>query len=119
MLNKPDDFVGIILAKMITKVLSKPQLARKVKGWKMSITLSSDYYPVTIIFDKGISVIREFDSKPTLNVKMKFETIINMVEGKSSMIGEMFRRRISVEGLVRHPIATYRFYKFMQSLLEG
>ncbi|MHA2424550.1 MAG: hypothetical protein ACXAEF_07165 [Candidatus Thorarchaeota archaeon] len=118
MLTEPPDFVGNILAKMLAKVLQDENLARKIKSWKMIVTLTSDYYPVSIVFNEGVSVERTIDSEPTLNVKMKFGTIIRLVEGKSSMIREMLRRRIRVEGLFRHPVATYRFYQLMQKILE-
>ncbi|MHA1908904.1 MAG: hypothetical protein ACW98Y_16500 [Candidatus Thorarchaeota archaeon] len=117
MINEPPDFVGNILAKMINKALTKPSMAMKVQGWKMIVTLSSDYYPVSMVFDEGVTVVRQIDEKPSLIVEMNFAVIIQLVEGNTSMIRAMLKRRIRVGGLFRHPVATFRFYRLMQAIL--
>lgn len=117
MINEPTDFVGNIVAKLIAKALAKPSMSKKAIEWRMIITLSSDYYPVSIIFNDGVSVARSIDSKPTLDVEMNFGTIIELVEGKTSMVKEILNRGIRVKGLLRHPIATFRFYTLMKSIL--
>ncbi|MDF1538457.1 MAG: hypothetical protein P1Q69_06105 [Candidatus Thorarchaeota archaeon] len=117
MIKEPTDFVGNILAKLVAKALAKPSMVSKVEGWKMIVTLSSDYYPVSMVFDEGVTVIRKIDADATLNVEMNFAVIIDLVEGNTSMVRAMLERKIRVRGLFRHPIATFRFYRLMQTII--
>ena len=117
MLTEPSDFVGNILAKMISKALDDSKLRKRIGTWKMIVTLESDYYPVSMVFDKGISVVRGREPNPTLIVNMDFGTVIELVEGNTSMVRAMLRRKIRVRGLVRHLRSTLRFYQLMNAIL--
>ncbi len=118
MMKEPTDFIGNILAKLINLQLENSSMRDKMANWNMSVVLETDYYPVSIIFDEIISIEAGLVSDPTLVFKLKFDTILKLVERKTTMIRAILRGKIKVKGF-RHLIALYRFYGFMNSILKG
>ncbi|MGY5858965.1 MAG: hypothetical protein RTU63_06325 [Candidatus Thorarchaeota archaeon] len=119
MLKEPPDFVGNILAKLINRQMQIPSMKEKMKSWKMSVILKTDFYPVSIIFDQDIRVLAEAIENPTLVFAMNFGTIIKLVEHETTMVRAMFGGSIKVKGLFRNLRAVYRFYTLMNSILKG
>lgn len=118
MLDQPRDFIGNILAILISKPLARPEFGAAVTKWKMDVVLETDYYPVTIRFNKGIKVELGNNPRPTLRVSIKLSTIIELVKGKTSPIKALLNGGLKVKGILRHPRATLRFYKLISSSLK-
>ncbi len=119
MLVEPSDFIGKILAKMINKQLENSATLSKVKNWRMSVVLQTDYYPLSLIFSDVIKIESGAIVDPTLVFTMAFNTIIKIAKGDSSLVKSVFNRSIKIKGLLRHPIATLRFYRLMNAVLKG
>lgn len=119
MLNNPRDFVGNILAMMLSEHLKDPENAKKIQNWRMIVLLRTNFYPISITFENGVTISRDLVEHPTLEIVMSFDTMIELVRGKTSMVKEVIRRQIQIKGLLRHPIATMRFYRLMQVILGG
>ncbi len=118
MLAEPTDFIGNILAKLINKQLEHPATLSKVKSWCMSVTLHTDFYPLSIIFSDDMRIERGAIEDPTLSVSMTFDTIIRLIKRDTSMIRFLFNRSIRISGLFRHPISALRFYRLMNAVLK-
>ncbi|RDE14510.1 MAG: hypothetical protein C4K47_04020 [Candidatus Thorarchaeota archaeon] len=118
MLEQPKDFIGNILAILTSKPLARPDFKDIVAKWKMVVVLETDYYPVTIRFDKGMRVEHGDIPHPTLRVNAKLSTIIELVKGKTSPIRALLNGGLKVKGILRHPRATLRFYRLISSSLK-
>jgi hypothetical protein len=119
MLDEPTDFIGNILAKLINRQLESPEILAKVKNWRMTIVLHTDYYPLSIIFNGKMNIQVGVINKPTLSVTMTFHTIIQLIKRETSLVRSLLNRTIKIKGLPRHPKATFRFYKLMNAVLKG
>ncbi|MGY5880452.1 MAG: hypothetical protein RTV31_09375 [Candidatus Thorarchaeota archaeon] len=119
MLKEPPDFIGNILAKLINRQIQNPSMKEKMKSWKMSVILETDFYPVSIIFDQDITAFAEVVENPTLVFTMDFGTIIKLVEQETTMIRAMIGGSIKVKGFFRNLRSVYRFYSLMNSILKG
>ncbi len=117
MLNKPRDFVGNILAMMLSERFENPEYTEKIQNWKMTVCLRTNFYPIILDFNQGVTITRDPIDNPTLDISMDFDTMIVLIRGKSSMMKEVLRGRIKIRGLFRHPLATFRFYRLMQSII--
>jgi putative sterol carrier protein len=118
-LEEPRDFVGYLLAHAVEKQLQDSTIKSKVRTWKMEIVLQTNYYPVTMIFDNGVKIIREAVESPTLIVKISMDTISQIIKGECSPIKAFLKGDIKVKGMFRHPIAMKRFYGLLMSGLRG
>ena len=118
MLEEPPDFIGNILAKLINNQIATSTLSDKMQNWRMTVVFDTDYYPVSIIFDETISIKAGIVEEPTLIFNLEFGTILELVEGKTSMIRAILGGKIKVKGF-RHLISLYRFYGLMNSILKG
>jgi len=98
MLKEPPDFIGNIFAKLTNNQLATSTLMDKMQDWRMSVVFDTDYYPVSIIFDEIISIEAGLVSDPTLVFKLKFDTILKLVERKTTMIRAILRGKIKVKG---------------------
>ena len=119
MLDEPKDFIGYLMAQLISRQLEDPKLESRVKGWKMTVVLATDYYPVTLTFDKGVRFSKGAASDATLTVEMSFGTIIRLVMDETSTIKAFLKGEIKARGLFRHPVAMKRFYGLLNAALKG
>ena len=85
----------------------------------MKVIFETNFYPVSIIFDNGIEIKKGEVENPTIRIFMTFDTMVDLVREKQSPIGAILSGKIKVKGLLRHPLAAYRFYKLMISSLRG
>jgi putative sterol carrier protein len=118
MLEQPKDFIGNIIAVLISKPLARPGFRSAVMKWEMVVMLETDYYPVAIIFDKGIRIEHGDSPRPTIRVSAKLSTIIELVKGRVSPIRALLNGGLKVRGLLRHPRATLRFYRLISASLK-
>ncbi|MHA1480529.1 MAG: SCP2 sterol-binding domain-containing protein [Candidatus Thorarchaeota archaeon] len=119
MISTTPDFIGTILAKLLEKQLSDPKMLAKVRCWKMIVILDTNFYSVSLIFDDGLKIQKGAVNEPTVRVFMTFDTLIDLVKATKSPIGAVLSGNLKIKGLLRHPIATYRFYKLIVSALRG
>jgi len=119
MLEQPRDFIGNILAALISKPLGRPDFRAQVMRWKMVVVLETDYYPVTIMFDKGVKVEHGDNPQPTIRVRANLDTIIELVKGATSPIRALLTGGLKVKGVLKHPRATLRFYRLISSSIRG
>lgn len=118
MLEQPKDFIGNIMAVLISKPLGKPDFRAQVMRWRMVVVLETDYYPVTIMFDKGVKVEYGDNPQPTIRVRASLDTIIRLVKGATSPIRALLTGGLKVKGLLRHPRATLQFYRLISSSIR-
>ncbi len=119
MLDEPKDFIGFLMAQLINRQLEDPNLESRVKGWKMTVVLATDYYPVTLTFDRGVRFSIGAASDATLIVEMSFGTIIRLVMEETSTIKAVLKGEIKARGMFRHPVAMKRFYGLLNAALKG
>ncbi|MGY5861442.1 MAG: SCP2 sterol-binding domain-containing protein [Candidatus Thorarchaeota archaeon] len=119
MLDEPKDFIGYLMAQLISRQLEDPKLESRVKGWKMTVVLATDYYPVTLTFDQGVRLSKGAADDATLTVKMSFDTIIRLVMEEISTIKAVLNGKIKAKGMLRHPVAMMRFYTLLTAALKG
>jgi putative sterol carrier protein len=118
-LEEPRDFLGYLLAHAIENQLQDPEFISRVKTWKMTVVLETNYYPLTMVFDNGLKIIRKAVENPTLIVKISMDTINQIIKEECSPLKAFFKGNIKVKGLFRHPIAMKRFYGLLTSGLRG
>jgi putative sterol carrier protein len=119
MLDEPKDFIGYLMSQLISRQLEDPKLESRVKGWKMTVVLATDYYPITLIFDRGVRFSKGAASDATLTVEMSFSTIIRLVMEETSTIKAFLKGEIKARGMFRHPVAMKRFYGLLNAALKG
>jgi len=119
MLDEPKDFIGYLMSQVISRQLEDPKLESQVKGWKMTVVLATDYYPVTLTFDRGVRFSMGAASDATLTVEMSFGTIIRLVLEETSTIKAVLKGEIKAKGMFRHPVAMKRFYELLTAALKG
>ncbi|RDE15255.1 MAG: hypothetical protein C4K48_04210 [Candidatus Thorarchaeota archaeon] len=119
MLHEPDDFIGNILGKLLNRQLENQPMRGKVGRWRMSVVLDTDYYPISIIFSYHIEIVADYVDDPTIVLSMKFNTIIRLFRGETSMIRAVLGGAIKTRGLLKHPLSMIRFYRLMTSILGG
>ncbi len=117
MLHEPSDFIGNLLGKLLNRQLENESVRRKVGSWRMSVVLDTDYYPISIVFSDQIEIVADYIDDPTIVLSMKFNTIIGLFRGETSMIRAVLGRTIKTRGLLRHPLSMLRFYRLMVSML--
>lgn len=118
-LNEPRDFIGTILAFLFERELASKTRRDEVVKWNMLVTLDTDYYPVTIHFANGIRVERGRIDDPTLTLRTSVNTLVLIAQGRFSPIRGLLQGKLKMKGILRHPIATVRFYRLMMDALRG
>lgn len=119
MLEEPTDFVGFLFAHTVSKQLENPEIESRVRNWKMTVVVDTNYYPVTIEFNDGVRIIRKFIDNPTLIVKISMDTISHIIKGELSPFRAFLSGDIKVKGMFRHPLALKRFYGLIIGTLKG
>jgi putative sterol carrier protein len=119
MLNEPKDLLGNILGILLARQFTDEDFLAEVKGWDMTVVLDTDYYPITLNFNNGISIEKGAAPDPTIKLTTTLATIARISEGELSPIRGMLNRELKIRGLLTHPRATYRFYRLMMSALGG
>jgi putative sterol carrier protein len=120
MVSEPSDFVGNVLAKLVNRRLEADrQLQAKVDDYRMSVVVSTSYYPVTLHFNKGLRIEKGAAKRPTLQLELGFDTIVQLAQQRISPMRAVLTGQIKVKGLLRHPLATYRIYRLLMPALTG
>jgi len=118
-MEKPADFIGLLFSILLDRKLENQSFRNEVKTWNMSVVLETDYYPITLQFDDGVSIHYGSDESPDIYVKTTMKQIIDIARGNQGLLVSIARRKIAINGIWRHPRAGYRFYKTMKNLLGG
>ena len=119
MLDEPKDFIGYLMSQLISRQFENPRIESRVKGWKMTVVLATDYYPVTLAFNEGVRFSKGAASDATITIEMSFGTIIRLVMEETSTIKAVLCGEIKVRGMFRHPVAMKRFYGLLNAALKG
>ena len=120
MIRESPDFVGLVLAKLLRRRLEEePTLRAKIQGYRMSVVIATNYYPVTIHFDGEVRIVKGETESPTLRIEMTFDTILCLALGKVSPVRAILKGEIKIKGLLRHPVAAYRMYRLLMPALTG
>lgn len=117
-MEEPKDFLGFLLYKLINKQLEDPNLSSDVIHWNMTVVLDTNYYPVTISFDNGVNISKDAIPNPTLRIKLSLDTIIQLAMNETSIVKAVLSRKIRIAGMLRHPLATKKFYSLLSSILK-
>ena len=113
------DFIGTVLSLVLQKKLDDPEELSRIEGWEMKVIFETNFYPVSLIFDNGLEIKKGEIENPTIRIFMTFDTLIELIRGKQSPMGAILRGKIKVKGLLRHPLATFRFYTLIGSSSRG
>jgi hypothetical protein len=103
---------------MINRQLEDPAISEKVKKWRMTVVLQTDYYGLSLIFDEAMRIESGAVTNPTLIATTTFYTILMIAKGKVSLLKSVLDRSVRIKGLFRHPIAAFRFYRLMNQVLK-
>jgi putative sterol carrier protein len=118
-LDEPRDFVGYLLAHVVEQRLEDPNINSKVKTWKMTVNVETNYYPLSMIFDNGLRITRDIVDSPTLSVSISMDTISRIIKEEYSPIKAFLNGDIKVKGMFSHPLAMKRFYSLLIGALKG
>jgi hypothetical protein len=118
-IEEPKDFLGFLLHTLINKQLENPDVSSDVKTWNMTVVLDTNYYPITIAFDNGVSISKHAIENPTLKVALSLDTVIRLAMNETSIVKAVMKREIKITGLLRHPKAVMKFYGLLSSILKG
>ncbi len=113
----PRDFVGRLVSIVLAKGLEKKN--DSIKDWKMRVLVQTNYYPVSLEFNEGLSIRKGSIMDPTLEVKFDMDTLVELVTGVKSPLKCVLSGDIKMKGFFRHPIAGFRFYNLMVASIGG
>ncbi len=113
----PQDFVGAVFYSLLQRALDNEKIAEEVKSWVMTAEISTDYYPISINIDDGVAVTKGSPENPTLRVKTSFKTVSDLALGRVTPFRALLSGRLTIEGMIRHPISAMRFYRLMAAAL--
>ena len=97
MLNEPKDLLGNILSILLARQFTDEMFLIEVKGWKMTVVLDTDYYPITIHFANGISIEKGAIPNPTIKLTTTLAAIASISEGELSPIRGMLTRKLKMK----------------------
>ncbi|MBD3407330.1 MAG: hypothetical protein GF411_14530 [Candidatus Lokiarchaeota archaeon] len=117
--NQSGDFIGTLLAEVFRRELLSDRKREKVKKWRISLLLDTDYYPVSINFNNGISIKKGIIKDPDITMTTSMQTIIDITKGKISAFQALRKGELKIKGILRHPLAAIRLYRFMIPALGG
>lgn len=86
--------------------------------WKMNVVLATDYYPLTLIFDNGLEFRKGDLQEPDIRIGFQFNTLLELVQGKKTLLGAILGKAVKIEGLLQHPTDVYRLYKLIRYIIE-
>jgi hypothetical protein len=118
-MQKPGDFIGILFSILLDNKLEDQSFREEINSWNMIVVLETDYYPITMRFDDGVSIHYGFHANPDIHVKTTMKQIIEIAQGDEGFLVSIARGEVSINGIWRHPRAGYRFYRTMKNLLGG
>lgn len=118
-MEEPKDFLGFLMHKLIGKQLADPNINSEVKTWNMTVVLNTNYYPITITFDNGVSISKHAIDNPTMRISLSLDTVIRLVMNETSILKAVMNREIKIAGLLRHPKSALKFYGLLSSILRG
>ncbi|TFG12807.1 hypothetical protein EU537_08260 [Candidatus Thorarchaeota archaeon] len=116
-MEKPGDFIGLLFRILLDKKLENESFREEVKAWNMTVVLETDYYPITMRFDNGVSIHYGSDKSADIHVKTTMKRMIEIAAGNQGLLASIVGGMISVNGIWRRPRSGYRFYKTMKHLL--
>ncbi len=83
------------------------------------MVLDTDYYPVTLVFQDGLTVRAGRTEDYTFGVRLTVALLVDILRGRVSVLGALLRGQLTVEGLWRHLRGVYRFYRLLSQLARG
>lgn len=119
MLNEPQDFLGAMLAKMLTRVLTTVDEIEDVRRWKMTVMVYTDFYNLSMRFENGVSITTDPIENSTLTARTSFHSLLQIINGRASLFSSYLKGDVKISGLLRHPISVLRFYRLMKRMLKG
>jgi hypothetical protein len=119
LLEEPTDFIGVIISTLLGKRYPGEALAERIGGWRMTVVLETDYYPLAFAFSNGLTLRKGNIDHPTLRVVSSFDTIVEIARGSISPFSAFLKRSVKIRGLIQHPISSFRFIRLLLSALRG
>jgi hypothetical protein len=118
-MEKPKDFLGFLMHTLIGKQLEDPNINSEVKTWNMTVVLKTNYYPITITFENGVTISKCAIENPTLKISLSLDTVIRLAMNETSIPKAILKREVKIAGLFKHPRAALKFYSLLSSILRG
>ncbi len=119
MTGTPRDLLGIILHRMLSSRLDESVLGASVRHWRMTVVLETEYHPVTLRFDEGLTIERGAAERPTLTVLTTLDTVAAIARSSLSPLTAYLHGLLRVKGMYRHPLAAARFLRLLLSAVTG
>lgn len=116
-INQPEDILGLALKNVLTPMLTKEKVLKKIKNWQRIIVVEIiGLYEITLIFDNSEITI-EYGEKPKyhLKIKMTLDALIAITEGRMGLISAFLRRKLKVKKIYR----IFTIYKFQSILVKA
>jgi len=115
---QPSDFIGSIIYTMLKQRMQQNPNCPPFHTWQMKVVLSTDYYPLSLIFDNGLEFHKGDLQEADIRLDFSFEVLLEIIKGRKGFLGAILRRGVRIEGFLKHPFAAYRFYKLMSYIIE-
>lgn len=114
----PTDVFGMAIYNSLKgKIDSDPKYEKFVNNLDENIIVDLDYYPILLKFEKGkeFEVIKDFDEKPTVKVKITIQNFLDILDGRSSIIKSFLKGQLKFKkGLLK----IFKIYKLFSRMMS-
>ena len=87
-INNPEDILGIGLKNLLNHRYDDPAFHKAVEKLNQKVIFDfDDLYPVSVYFHKPTIEIQPYEGSSVFGLKMSMNTLIDIMKGKSSMVG--------------------------------
>ena len=110
----PTDVFGMALYNSINeRIEQNPKYREFVNNLEETIVVELDYYPIMIKFEKErFEVSREL-KKPTIKIKVSVQNYVNIIDGKSSILGLFLKGKLKIKKGFTKIFKVYKLFSEM------
>ena len=100
--EEPTDLLGIGLHySFTTRMEEDPKFRQYIDDLELKMVVDLGYYPLLINFKKNSFQITRNIEKPDVTLKVDLQSMIDMTEGRSSMIGLFLKRKLKIKPIYK------------------
>lgn len=110
----PTDLFGIGIFYSLNKRMDEdPGYREFINSLEMNVALDLGYYPMMIKFEKNTFEITRDMENPDLTLKIDLQNLLDLSEGKSSMLGLFLKRKMKIKPFYK----ILKAYKIFSTIL--
>ncbi|MHA1378698.1 MAG: SCP2 sterol-binding domain-containing protein [Candidatus Helarchaeota archaeon] len=112
----PTDIFGMALYNSLTdKVENDPKYREFVNNLNEKIVVDLDYYPVMLKFEKDHFEVTRKIEDPTIKIKVSIQNYLNILEGKTSILGLFFKGKLKIKKGLTKILKVYKLFSKIAS----